>query len=658
MTRSLKISPDDSAGPPTSRDGQSALAPGTRLGDMEIVRVLAVGGFGIVYLAHDTALNRNVAVKEFMPSRLVSRGQGQQVVVRAPANGETYALALRSFVDEARLLARLSHPAIVKVYHFWEANGTGYMVMPYHRGPTLSDLRRSMSEAPTEGWLRSVIDPLLDVLDLLHAQQLYHRDVSPDNVLLTEAGTPVLLDFGAARHVVDDQDRSVTTILRQRYSPIEQYGEAENLRQGPWTDLYALAALAAYMIKGTAPPPSTARASHDEMAPLAKTHIRGISTPFLAALDWALSVRPQDRPQSVAQFRAALQGRVGAPQTSDVRTAGLDPGLAVSAPVSVAAQEHPADDALATPRADRPPRRAAARATALKVVEWSRRLWPHAGLAPVLRRRAAKPAFVVAGLSLALAAALMLGPLSQQAPGGVIAEGGSGEAGGAGGAAGVAGTPALVEDASGADLVASADLTRSDEWAGPVDPAGAVDADPGFATSSPANPAHSAHSAIVADPAALPLDSLPLERGGAWDPHEAPLPGDAAPALASPAELQHDAASAPDVPQALQNSAPPASAGSSVAAQERASGDATTAPPRARSVAAAAPGPDRRKPTQTSRSKSSSAKRVAQAGPIELCADRSFFARPFCQQRLCNEGGYAAHPQCIMFREIARNSHP
>ena len=172
----------------------SALPPGSRLGELEILRVLAVGGFGIVYLARDHALDRDVALKEFMPSRLVDRSAGMQVSVRSVSDGETFALGLKSFVNEARLLARFSHPAMVKVYHFWEANGTAYMVMPYLRGPTLKDVRRSMSEPPTEAWLRSVIDPLLDALEMLHAEGFYHRDISPDNVLLA-ASRPA----GAAR---------------------------------------------------------------------------------------------------------------------------------------------------------------------------------------------------------------------------------------------------------------------------------------------------------------------------------------------------------------------------------------------------------------------------------------------------------------------------
>jgi hypothetical protein len=291
----------------------SALPPSSRLGEFEILRVLAIGGFGIVYLARDHALDRDVALKEFMPSRLVNRPEGMQVTARSDAAGETFALGLKSFVNEAKLLARFSHPAMVKVYHFWEANGTAYMVMPYLRGPTLKDVRRSMSAPPTEAWLRSVIDPLLDALEMLHAEGFYHRDISPDNVLLSGAGMPVLLDFGAARHVIGDRTQPLTAVLKPNFAPIEQYAESRQLRQGPWTDLYALGALVTYLLDGSPPPASTARAIHDERAPLAKRRVPNVSTRFLSAIDWALAVRPQDRPQSVAALRGALGSGAAAP---------------------------------------------------------------------------------------------------------------------------------------------------------------------------------------------------------------------------------------------------------------------------------------------------------------------------------------------------------
>ena len=286
-----------------------ALTPGTRLGELEIKRVLADGGFGIVYLARDHALDRDVAVKEFMPAHLVERGQGTLVTVQSSASAESFAVGLRAFIEEAKLLASFSHPAIVKVYRFWEANGTAYMLMPYLHGPTLSDVRRSMSEPPTEAWMRSMIEPLLDALSLLHSRGVCHRDVAPDNVIVTAPGEPVLLDFGAARRLIGDPLRPVTSVVKPSYAPIEQYAEATHLQQGPWTDLYGLAALVAYLIDGKPPLPATTRCVHDDMVPLSKRKIAGVSTRFLNAIEWAFAVRPHDRPHSVAALREALDGR-------------------------------------------------------------------------------------------------------------------------------------------------------------------------------------------------------------------------------------------------------------------------------------------------------------------------------------------------------------
>src|SRR5688500_9505882 len=162
-------------------DDHDALPAGTRFGELEILSVLGVGGFGIVYLAQDHALERQVALKEYMPSLLAGRGKGQMVSLRSGAHTETYALGLRSFVNEARLLARFNHPSLVKVYRFWEENGTAYMVMPYLQGRTLRDVRRSITATPSEAWIRSVIGPLLDGLELLHREDVFHRDIAPDN---------------------------------------------------------------------------------------------------------------------------------------------------------------------------------------------------------------------------------------------------------------------------------------------------------------------------------------------------------------------------------------------------------------------------------------------------------------------------------------------
>ena len=289
------------------------LPPGTRFGEFEILRVLGVGGFGIVYLAMDHSLQREVALKEYMPAALAVRGDGPQITIRSGAHSETYAIGLRSFVNEARLLARFDHPSLVKVYRFWEDNATAYMVMPYLQGRTLRDKRRELGSAPDETWLRGLLDPLLGAIEVMHREGVYHRDIAPDNILLPPGAPPVLLDFGAARRVISDRTQTLTAILKPSYAPIEQYADMTQLRQGPWTDLYAVGAVLHFALLGTPPPPATARALEDELVPLAQRHFPGMSQRFLLAIDWALAVRPADRPQSVEAMRAALDGRSPVP---------------------------------------------------------------------------------------------------------------------------------------------------------------------------------------------------------------------------------------------------------------------------------------------------------------------------------------------------------
>ena len=306
-------------------DDHDALPAGTRFGELEVLRVLGVGGFGIVYLARDHALERLVALKEYMPGSLAGRGQGLMVSIRSGAHTETYALGLRSFVNEARLLARFNHPSLVKVYRFWEQNGTAYMVMPYLEGRTLREVRRAMSGPPSEAWMRSVIGPLLDALELLHGEGVFHRDIAPDNILLPPGELPVLLDFGAARRAIGDQTQTFTAILKPSYAPIEQYAESVQLRQGPWTDLYALGAVVYSLLRGTPPPPATARAVQDDVPLLVAERHPDVSPSFIAAIEWALSIRPADRPQSVAALREALEGRAAPPPRSRAGTTVAPP---------------------------------------------------------------------------------------------------------------------------------------------------------------------------------------------------------------------------------------------------------------------------------------------------------------------------------------------
>jgi hypothetical protein len=309
-------------------DSGNALPAGKLLGEFELTSVLGEGGFGIVYVAWDRSLLRKVAIKEYMPSSLAARAGSTQVQVRSERHRETFDLGLRSFINEARLLAQFDHPSLVKVYRFWEANGTAYMVMPLYEGITLKDKLRQMGQPPSEDWLMQLLAPLTEALAVIHAENCFHRDIAPDNVILL-AGTerPLLLDFGAARRVIGDMTQALTVILKPGYAPVEQYAELPEMKQGGWTDVYALAASVHFAIMGRTPPTSVSRLLEDKFVPLSQSAAGRYSERFLHAMDRALKVRPSERTASIDALRADL---------------GLPPASLEPNPQTVTARAQPA----------------------------------------------------------------------------------------------------------------------------------------------------------------------------------------------------------------------------------------------------------------------------------------------------------------------------
>jgi len=315
------------AGAPTSSPGstqvtspatgatEAGLLPvGSRLAEFEITRVIGQGGFGVVYEAWDHTLERVVAIKEYLPTSLSARQSDGTVVPLSERHRETFDLGMRSFINEARLLAQFDHPSLLKVYRFWQEKGTTYMVMPFYRGETLREALVSIPAGVDEAWLIRIMDGVTQALAVMHNANCYHRDIAPDNIILLEgSGRPVVLDFGAARRVITDKTQAITVILKPGYAPIEQYAEMPDMSQGAWTDVYALAAVMHVAVCGRAPPPSVARLLSDSYVPLAGNEIlrKRYSPRLLEAIDAGLGVRPEQRPQSMAELRAALDLEVG-----------------------------------------------------------------------------------------------------------------------------------------------------------------------------------------------------------------------------------------------------------------------------------------------------------------------------------------------------------
>jgi serine/threonine protein kinase len=283
------------------------LPVGYRLDDYRIVAVLGKGGFGITYKAMDERLERPVAVKEYLPRDYAFRGDQSVVLPRSDDEKGVFEWGLSRFVQEARALALFRHPNIISVLRYLEANGTAYLVMEYEEGEDLDHWLARRPNVTETQLVNKILLPILDGLEKVHAKQLLHRDIKPGNIFIRSDGTPVLIDFGASRAHGAQAATNVTSIVSAGYSPFEQYGGG-NTKQGPWTDLYALAGTVYRVIAGRQPTDAIARMQGQPLTPAVEVGRGRYSEPVLAAIDRALSLDAKDRPQSVAEFRVLLSG--------------------------------------------------------------------------------------------------------------------------------------------------------------------------------------------------------------------------------------------------------------------------------------------------------------------------------------------------------------
>ncbi len=283
-----------------------ALKSGTELvGDYRIERVLGAGGFGITYLAKEVALDRSVTIKEYFPSDFAARTSTSDAAPRSQDCAGDYRWGLDRFIEEAQTLARFSHPNIVRVYRYFKANNTAYMVLHFEEGQSLKSWLKGLGRAPRQKELDAIIAPLLEALELIHKQDFLHRDIAPDNIIIRKDGSPVLIDFGSARGEILAHSKTVSALVKPGYSPYEQYAETSR-QQGPWTDIYALGATLYHAVTGKRPADSPSRMVKDELVPARDAALSAYRTGFLKAIDHALTLQVEARPQSIAAWRGAL----------------------------------------------------------------------------------------------------------------------------------------------------------------------------------------------------------------------------------------------------------------------------------------------------------------------------------------------------------------
>ena len=291
---------------------KDTLQRGDKIGCYQIDDVLGRGGFAVTYLATDVNLDVQVAVKEYLPREITQRDSNLQVSARKKEFAEDYEIGLQSFAREAKTLARFKHPNIVRVHQVLHDNNTAYMVMDYEQGQELGDILERQ-QTLTEDELRGVLLPILDGVEEIHRHGFVHRDIKPSNIYVRHNGTPVLIDFGAARYTMSETTQQLTAVVTVGYTPIEQYNVSDDA-QGPWSDIYALAAVCYEAVTGDMPTDSVTRASAsvthgDDPLPAVRSSAKqNYSDDCLDAIDWGLRMEAEDRPQVIAQWRDSFDG--------------------------------------------------------------------------------------------------------------------------------------------------------------------------------------------------------------------------------------------------------------------------------------------------------------------------------------------------------------
>jgi serine/threonine protein kinase len=269
---------------------------------------VAAGGFGLVYLALD-ADGQRVAVKEYLPSSLATRAPGELLPQVQPEKLSLYRLGLKSFFEEGRSLAQISHPSVVSVLNFFRENETVYMVMNYLEGAALQDFivtARDLKQSKVfrESTIRSLFDEILRGLRIVHQHKMLHLDIKPANIFITDDNKSVLIDFGAAREVLSKEGNFIRPMYTPGFAAPEMYRRDASM--GPWTDIYAIGACIYACMQGYPPNEAPQRLEKDRIT-VALARLRGVySDNLIEVVEWCMSLDPLSRPQSVFALQKEL----------------------------------------------------------------------------------------------------------------------------------------------------------------------------------------------------------------------------------------------------------------------------------------------------------------------------------------------------------------
>ncbi|MCH8079770.1 MAG: protein kinase [Proteobacteria bacterium] len=290
---------------------RNSLQLGYKLQWYEIKEILGQGGFGITYLAHDTNLDEDVAIKEFLPIELAMREGDFSIHPLSEGHKKNYEWGLDRFIKEARTLTKFKHPNIVRVRSVFKENNTAYMVMEYEHGESLHEIltrRKKLDEAE----LINIIIPLLGGLEIVHETGFIHRDIKPANIFIRKDGSPLLLDFGSARQALGEETKTLTSLVSPGYAPFEQYYSKSD-EQGPFTDIYGLGATLYRAVTGISPMDAVDRSKSilqtlkDTIVTASEISKGQYSGRFLAAIDHAMKFKPDERPQTVSEWKREFE---------------------------------------------------------------------------------------------------------------------------------------------------------------------------------------------------------------------------------------------------------------------------------------------------------------------------------------------------------------